>query len=126
VSASIAVDPSSPVPPFEQVRRAIVALVERGQLAIGARLPTVRQLSADLAVAPGTIARAFRELESDGVVETRGRHGTFVTGSPRRTKAEHRVRVEAAIEELVAAALSAGVDADEVIADVRAALKPKY
>ncbi len=117
----ISVDPTSPLPPFEQLRAAVVALIERGQLQRGSRLPTVRQLSADLALAPGTVARAFRELEADGVIETRGRHGTFVTGLPRRSAAQREQRVSTAIDERVSAAAAAGLDEDDLVRRVRAA-----
>lgn len=73
------VDPRSAVPPFEQIRLQILDMVHRGTLAPGTRLPTVRKLAADLALAPNTVARAYRELEFNGVIETRGRHGTFVS-----------------------------------------------
>ncbi|HEV7898931.1 MAG TPA: GntR family transcriptional regulator [Planosporangium sp.] len=75
----IEVDPASPVPPYEQVRARIAALARDGHLAAGIRLPTVRQLAGDLGLAVNTVARAYRELEAAGLVETRGRHGTFVT-----------------------------------------------
>ncbi len=73
------VDPRSAVPPFEQIRLQILDMVQQGTLAPGTRLPTVRKLAADLALAPNTVARAYRELEFNGVIETRGRHGTFVS-----------------------------------------------
>lgn len=47
---------------------------------MGTRLPTVRSLARTLGLAPGTVARAYRELEAAGVVETRGRAGTVVAG----------------------------------------------
>jgi DNA-binding transcriptional regulator YhcF (GntR family) len=75
----IEIDPASPVPPYEQVRARIAALAGEGQLAAGTRLPTVRQLAGDLGLAVNTVARAYRELEAAGLVQTRGRHGTFVT-----------------------------------------------
>jgi DNA-binding transcriptional regulator YhcF (GntR family) len=56
-------------------------MVQNSQLAAGDRLPTVRQLAQDLGVAVNTAARAYRELEQAGVIETRGRAGTFVTGA---------------------------------------------
>jgi GntR family transcriptional regulator len=81
---SLEVDPGSPVPPYEQLRQQITALVLGGQLAEGERLPSIRQLANDLGLAGGTVARAYRELEADGVVRSRGRHGTTVAGPPRR------------------------------------------
>lgn len=76
--ASVRVDPSSQTPPFEQVRQQVLALVSAGTLAAGTRLPTVRGLAQELGIAANTAARAYRELESDGIIETRGRNGTFV------------------------------------------------
>jgi DNA-binding transcriptional regulator YhcF (GntR family) len=75
----IEVDSRDPLPPYEQIRRQILALVVSGELAPGTRLPTIRQLSGDLNVAPNTVARAFRELEAVGVLSSRRRHGTSVT-----------------------------------------------
>lgn len=65
-------------PPYEQVRAQIAALVRSNSLPVGTRLPTVRKLAEDLALAVNTVARSYKELEADGVIETRGRHGTFV------------------------------------------------
>jgi DNA-binding transcriptional regulator YhcF (GntR family) len=75
------VDATSAVPPFEQLRTQIASLAASGQLAAGAKLPTVRGLAGELGVAAGTVARAYRELEADGVVVTEGRRGTFVSSS---------------------------------------------
>ena len=77
----ISVDPVSVTPPYEQVRTQIEALIRAGELARGTRLPTVRQLSLDLGLAVNTVARAYKELEADHLVETRGRNGTFVLAS---------------------------------------------
>jgi GntR family transcriptional regulator len=77
------IDPRSAVPPYEQLRQQVTALVLGGALATGARLPAIRQLANDLGLAGGTVARAYRELESDGVVSTHGRHGTVIAGPPR-------------------------------------------
>jgi DNA-binding transcriptional regulator YhcF (GntR family) len=67
------------VPPFEQLRTRIAALAASGELPAGTRLATVRQLATDLGLATNTVARAYRELEADGVVATEGRRGTFVS-----------------------------------------------
>jgi DNA-binding transcriptional regulator YhcF (GntR family) len=77
----ITVDPVGITPPYEQVRAQIEALIRAGELAKGTRLPTVRQLSLDLGLAVNTVARAYKELEADRLVETRGRNGTFVLAS---------------------------------------------
>lgn len=77
----IRVDQTLPEPPYDQVRTQIAAAVDAGELQPGDRLPTVRQLAADLELAPNTVARAYRELEAAGVIDTRGRAGTFVAGN---------------------------------------------
>ncbi|MFI5494053.1 GntR family transcriptional regulator [Actinoplanes sp. NPDC051859] len=77
----IIIDPASPVPPYEQVRLRIAALAADGTLAAGTRLPPVRHLAADLGLAVNTVARAYRELEQAGLVETHGRAGTLVTAA---------------------------------------------
>jgi DNA-binding transcriptional regulator YhcF (GntR family) len=75
------IDPASSVAPFEQLRAQIAARVASGDLPAGTRLATVRQLAADLGLAVNTVARAFRELEADGVVATQGRRGTIVSSA---------------------------------------------
>lgn len=75
----ITVEPNSAIPPYEQVRARIAELAGNAALPAGTRLPTVRQLAGDLGLAVNTVARAYRELETAGLVETRGRNGTFVT-----------------------------------------------
>lgn len=110
------IDPSSGAAPFEQVRDGIRAQVEAGELDPGLRLPPVRALATDLGLAANTVARAYKELEALGVVETRGRAGTFVTGagvsrSLREAATDYATTVRAL-----------GVSDDEAIEAVRRAL----
>lgn len=88
----IVIDPSLPDPPYDQVKTQIAAQVASGALAPGNKLPTVRRLAADLGIAPNTVARAYRELEQTGVIDTRGRAGTFVSGD----QVQHAAREAAA------------------------------
>jgi GntR family transcriptional regulator len=109
------IDQDSAVPPYEQLRQQITALVLGGGLTTGDRLPSIRQLANDLGLAGGTVARAYRELESDGVVATRGRHGTAIQGPPRRpapppgliaaarSYADHASRTGASLEDALTA-----------------------
>jgi DNA-binding transcriptional regulator YhcF (GntR family) len=114
----LTIDPGSAVPPFEQLRAALLARMHDGTLTAGARLPTVRQLASDLGLAPGTVARAYKELESAGAIETRGRGGTFVAWSP---DAGER-RVQELATQLAAAAREHRVPAGRVRAALDAAL----
>ncbi len=75
----VSIDQTSAVPPFEQLRSRVATQVTDGSLPAGAKLPTVRALAADLGLAVNTVAKAYRALETDGVIETRGRAGTFVS-----------------------------------------------
>lgn len=77
----IVLDPGSPTPPYEQIRAQLATLIEGEGLRAGDRLPTVRRLAQDLGLAVNTVARAYRELEAAGLIETRGRGGSVVTGS---------------------------------------------
>ncbi|AJW78209.1 GntR family transcriptional regulator [Clavibacter michiganensis] len=72
------IDPGSPTPPYEQLRAEVARRAADGELPVGARLPTVRALAEQAGVAVNTVARAYKELEADGVIETRGRAGSFV------------------------------------------------
>jgi DNA-binding transcriptional regulator YhcF (GntR family) len=74
----VRVDSGGARPLFEQLRTQIIGGVRDGRLAPGTRLPTVRELAGQLNMAVNTVARAYRELEAAGLLETRGRFGTFV------------------------------------------------
>lgn len=82
----ITVAAKSATPPYEQVRRQLADQINNGSLVVGARLPTVRRLATDLGLAVNTVARAYRELEEAGLIETRGRAGTFVGSSGDRSR----------------------------------------
>lgn len=85
----------SPVPPYEQIRGQVVDMITAGVLREGVQLPPIRQLARDLKIASGTVARAYRELEAEGVLKTEGRRGSFV----RRARPADRDRVENLLNE---------------------------
>jgi DNA-binding transcriptional regulator YhcF (GntR family) len=74
----ITLDRNSPEPLADQLSAAIAERILRGSIAPGRRLPTVRTLAGDLGLAPNTVAKAYRALEAEELVEGRGRQGTFV------------------------------------------------
>jgi DNA-binding transcriptional regulator YhcF (GntR family) len=116
----LVLDPSSPVPPYEQVRSQIAGMISDGALVVGARLPTVRRLADDLGLAVNTVARAYRELESAGLVETRGRAGTVVSAGGDQA----RERLQAAAQTYAALAHDSGLGVEHALRVVRAALDP--
>lgn len=74
----IAVDYHSGIPVYKQVIAAITAAIKLGELGEGARLPSIRELSARLGINPNTVAKVYRELELTGLVESRAGSGSFV------------------------------------------------
>jgi DNA-binding transcriptional regulator YhcF (GntR family) len=112
------VDLGGPVPPYEQIRAQIAELAASGALAEGSRLPTIRQLAGDLGLAPGTVARAYRELESDGVVRSRVRHGTTVTPMPKPSRKEATARLANAARAYARAVTALGLSREQAIAEL--------
>ena len=75
------VDPHSGVPIYLQLIEQVKRSVALGVLSPGEQLPTVKQLALDLTINPNTVARVYRELERDGVIETSPGRGSFVRGN---------------------------------------------
>ena len=111
----ITVDDANPTPPYEQIRSQLALLIDEGSLSFGEKLPTVRQLAADLRLAPGTVGRAYSELESQGLIESKRGAGTRVIA-----RAEAAPQLEGAAA-LVAAARTAGLSLDDALRAVRRA-----
>ncbi|WP_305783343.1 GntR family transcriptional regulator [Symbioplanes lichenis] len=114
----ISIDAGSAVPPYEQVRLRIAELAATGHLAAGSRLPPVRRLAATLGLAVNTVARAYRELEQAGLVETHGRAGTVVTAAAAGVPAAART----AADEYARSTRALGLTPDAALDLVRAAL----
>ncbi|WP_214404840.1 GntR family transcriptional regulator [Pseudonocardia lacus] len=114
----IVIDPASPVPPFEQLRAQLAGQIRDRTLAVGARLPTIRRMAGDLGLAVNTVGRAYRALEEAGLIETRGAAGSFVSAAGEQS----RERARRAAAEYAAVVTSIGLDADEAVRIVQAAL----
>ena len=112
------IDPTADVPPYEQVRRQLVAQIETGQLPGDTRLPAVRRLASDLGIAPGTVARAYKELEGEGYLVARGRHGTRVASMP---EVDHD-EVRRLTSRYIAGMQRLGVDSQAIIGSVHRGL----
>ena len=104
------------VPIYVQVMQQIKYLVASGRLQPGDELPSIRTLAEQLIVNPNTIARAYRELETAGVVEKRRTAGTFVAeaGSPLARKERLRL-LRQRIDQLLVEAFQMGFELDEVL-----------
>ncbi len=110
----ISVDSGSPLPVYEQIRQQIVSMVGSGVILPGSPLPTIRQLAADLGLAKGTINKAYEALTRDGVIVSRGRHGSFVCDAPPRLdRAEQRLKLASAAQDFALVASHLGVAVEE-------------
>ena len=90
-------NPSSGVPIYLQLMEQVKHAVETGALRPGEQLPGIRPLAEELVINPNTVAKAYRELEHEGVIELRHGAGAFVSGSARPKKAADKVRAGQAI-----------------------------
>lgn len=116
---ALRIDATSSTPPYEQVRSRLAEMVTSGELPVGAKLPTVRGLAEQLGVAANTTARAYRELESAGLLETRGRRGTFVSARGEETLS----RLRDAAEDYAVLAKSLAVEPETAIQLVTSAIR---
>ncbi|WP_033295267.1 GntR family transcriptional regulator [Amycolatopsis jejuensis] len=116
----VVVDAASGVPPWRQVHDQIVRAITTGTLMRDARLPPIRQLSRDLGLASGTVARVYRELETAGWVTTARARGTVVTGPADRPDPGTLLRNAAA--EFARHTRELGVAPDGAVAALRVAL----
>lgn len=107
---------SGPTPPYEQIREQLTAYIRSGELEGGRKLPSIRQLAGDLRIAPGTVARAYRELEAAGLIDS-GR----TTGTRVRPGQQSDPGLRESASRFVTDAKNAGVDLNDAISAVRAA-----
>ncbi|MFF8406741.1 GntR family transcriptional regulator [Streptomyces sp. NPDC015684] len=120
----VRVDTASQVPPYAQIRAQLGALIVTGRLAEGDRLPTVRQLATDLGLAPGTVARAYRELETAGLIRTRRGAGSRVAAPPAGPTRPYASELATLARDFTSSARALGADTEAVMAAVRDALGP--
>lgn len=118
-SVGLTIDPKGALPPFEQLKAQVLAGVADGTLIAGTKLPAVRVLATDLGIAPNTVARAYRELEADGILETRGRNGTVIKAKRDDTAALGQLAAQAYADRI----RELGLDPEDAVGWVRAALR---
>jgi DNA-binding transcriptional regulator YhcF (GntR family) len=118
IPPQLALDPADPNPPYEQLKRRVLQGREDGTLPAGTRLPPVRRLAEHLGLAANTVAKAYRELEAAGGIETRGRRGSFVRAADRTEDLAVR-----AAERYAAETRALGLPAGRAVELVAAALE---
>lgn len=123
----VEIDPRAPHPPSEQIADQVRYAIAAGRLACGDRLPSVRGLAADALVNPNTVGKAYRDLEREGVVETRPGDGVFVAPRARERCVARRDRALAErIERVVREALAGGLDAKSIVRRVEETLERRH
>lgn len=121
----VVLDDKSLIPPYEQLRLQIAALIASRSLKDGERLPAIRQLAGDLGIAPGTVARTYRELEVLGLVRTK-KKGTFVDVASKisapKLATGKGAPITRAAEAFALASWQLGVSPEQALSTVRKAL----
>jgi GntR family transcriptional regulator len=113
-------DGHSGVPVYRQLIDQVMGARAAGVLTGGDQLPTVRQVAVDLAINPNTVARAWRELEIRGIVETQQGTGTFISQQKvEGPEMERRRQLDRIIDDFVARAGAAGFTIDDLMEQLR-------
>lgn len=122
--AIFTIDPRSGVPIYHQLIEQVKRSVALGVLSPGEQLPTVKQLALDLTINPNTVARAYRDLERDEVIETAPGRGSFVRGNGAAGKAQKTLDDVAmdALDQSIREAKSIGLSRSQVLSLVQTAL----
>lgn len=125
---TVQIDDASPRSIYEQIIHQVQEAIATGRLRAGDRLPTVRQLADQLDIAPGTVARAYSELEQLGVVVTDGTRGTRVAprkegGKPEKQRPQELVGL---LRPVAVAAFHLGATAEQLRGALDEAMKGIY
>lgn len=125
MAAKIKIDLKAEQPAYRQIADGLRRALVNGELQPGDALPPVRQLAVDLGVHFNTVAEAYRTLAEEGWLELKRKRGAQVLDRKRPTKTgrEEKQRLLRSLRELVAKMRSAGLEADEVAAELRQAAK---
>ena len=116
ISLRFRLDLHSGVPVYRQIIDQVRGGMASGSLVAGDQLPTVRQLAVDLAINPNTVARAYRELELGGLLETHQGTGTFISVQKiKRGNAERERQLTQIVEDCVARAGAAGFTVEDLM-----------
>ncbi len=116
-------DPTSGVAPYLQLVQQVKQASRLGRLKIGDRLPSVREVSAQLAVNPNTVLKAYRQLETEGLLESRPGLGLFVASTLEGPSPEAQARLRRELLRWLSRAREAGLDSDGIDALVATTLR---
>jgi GntR family transcriptional regulator len=112
----IRVDTASFVPIYEQIKKEFIRLVATGILKARDPLPSIRDLAAELLVNPNTVARAYRELEQEGLISTQKGRGSFVSADPHLDiEKDLKAYLGRILDEAIAEARKFNLGADDIM-----------
>jgi GntR family transcriptional regulator len=107
-------DPGSGLPPYQQLVRQVRHALRLGLLKERDRLPTVKEVVAQLAINPNTVLKAYRELDHEGLVAARPGVGTFVTATLADTSLAAHGPLRTELRQWLAKARQAGLDDESI------------
>lgn len=107
-------DARSGVATYLQIVQQVKEALRLGVLEVGDQLPTVREVVADLAINPNTVAKAYRDLEREGLVVARPGRGTFIADTLAAPSLQHHEALRRELERWLAAAVRAGLDEESI------------
>jgi GntR family transcriptional regulator len=116
-------DPRSGVATYLQIVQQVKEALRLGTIDVGDQLPTVREVVADLAINPNTVAKAYRDLEREGLVVARQGRGTFVASTLAPASLRHHDQLRAELERWIAQAEAAGLDDESIRALISTTLR---
>ena len=124
---NIRVDPGLSVPVFQQIVDEVKSAIARGACEPGEMIPSIRQMAAQALINPNTVARAYRDLEREGIVTTRRGLGVFLSeNAAKLCRNGRREDIRAKLEELAAEARRAGISGAELREEIERALAEAY
>ena len=118
-------DSGSGVATYLQIVQQVKEALRLGTIDVGDQLPTVREVVADLAINPNTVAKAYRELERESLVVARQGRGTFVASTLAPASFSHYDELRAELERWLAAADAVGLDQESIKAMISATLRER-
>jgi GntR family transcriptional regulator len=119
-------DPRSGVATYLQIVQQVKEALRLGTIEVGDQLPTVREVVAELAINPNTVAKAYRDLERVGLVVARQGRGTFVASTLAPMSPRHHRELRAELERWIADAEAAGLDDESIRALISSTLREKF
>jgi GntR family transcriptional regulator len=113
------IEPRSAIPVYEQLKRQVRLAIASGTLSPGDRLSSIRELSIQLKINPNTVAKAYRQLETEGFLEIRTGSGAYVCGDRELIGRDRRAIEVILVDDFMAKMAGLGVGPDDLTELIR-------